>query len=193
MPDKNSKKGILTIPNMISMIRIFAIPFFIWLLKNGDHLGALILFTAAALTDLLDGITARILNQKSRLGALLDPAGDKLLMTAALIALAVPSYNPINTIPIWLASTIIGRDILIVGSAFIFYKTKTMTSFPPTFLGKISTFTQMSVLVLVMLFNALKQTQAQTLLFWFYVLAMTLTISSGFQYLFIGLRIVKKK
>lgn len=191
MDHNTTQNRILTIPNLISIARILAIPFLIWLLNKGDHLAALILFTAAALTDLLDGIAARVLKQKSKLGALLDPAGDKLLMTAALIALCIPSFNLTNTIPLWLALSIIGRDLLIVGSAVFLYKTKNITSFPPTFLGKTSTFTQMGVLFLVMLLNALKESSA--LLNWLYILTLILTIGSGFQYGISGLRMIKKK
>jgi len=190
MPEKQDKKQhIFTVPNCISISRILVIPSFLWLLTSGKTIAALVVFTAAALTDLLDGFAARVLKQKSKLGALLDPAGDKLLMTAALIGLTIPSLDLPNLIPLWLTVIIIGRDIFIVGSALILYKTRGQTSFPPSFLGKLTTFIQMSTLVLVLLLNALNKTTG--VLLGAYILAAVLTILSWLQYCYIGVRIWK--
>jgi cardiolipin synthase (CMP-forming) len=188
MPEKKEPRDrIFTIPNIISLARIFIIPFFLWLLISGKTAAALATFTAAALTDLLDGMAARLLRQKSKLGALLDPAGDKLLMTAALIGLTLPHLDLPNLIPLWLTVIIIGRDVFIVGSALFLYKTQGQTSFPPTFLGKLTTFTQMSVLVLVLVYNAVNKT-AQ-ILTWTYILTAGLTILSWLQYVGIGIKL----
>ncbi|MBN2244690.1 MAG: CDP-alcohol phosphatidyltransferase family protein [Candidatus Aminicenantes bacterium] len=190
MPEKKGPTDrIFTIPNLISLARIFIIPFFLWLLISSKPVAALAVFTAAALTDLLDGLAARLLRQKSKLGALLDPAGDKLLMTAALIGLSLPSLDLPNLIPLWLTVIIIARDLFIVGSALFLYKTQGQSSFPPTFLGKLTTFTQMSVLVLVLLCNAANKTAL--ILNWTYVLAAGLTILSWLQYGYIGLKLRK--
>lgn len=187
--EKDIKNSIFTVPNLISLSRILIIPFFLWLLVSGKTTAALIAFTVAALTDLLDGLAARILRQKSKLGALLDPAGDKLLMTAALIGLTLPSLDLPNLIPLWLTLIIIGRDIFIVGSAFFLYKTQGQRSFPPTLLGKLTTFTQMSVLVLVLLLNAANKTTL--ILPWTYILTAVLTILSWVQYISIGIKMQK--
>jgi len=186
---KGKKNYFFTVPNLISLSRIIIIPYFLWLLIAGKTTAALIVFTAAALTDLLDGLAARMLRQKSKLGALLDPAGDKLLMTAALIGLSIPSLDLPNLIPLWLTTLIIGRDLFIVSSAFILYKTRGQSSFPPSLLGKITTFTQMSVLVLVLLLNAAQKTSGLLLLA--YILTAALTLLSWIQYCYVGIKMRK--
>lgn len=190
MQETKDKTNLLfTVPNCISLSRIIIIPFFLWLLMSGKSTAALIVFTAAALTDLLDGMAARILRQKSKLGALLDPAGDKLLMTAALIGLSIPNLDLPNSIPLWLTTLIIGRDLFIVGSAFILYKTRGQNRFPPSFLGKITTFTQMSLLVLILLLNAVNKTSGALL--WAFILTAVLTLLSWMQYCYIGIKMWK--
>jgi cardiolipin synthase len=154
---------------------------------------ALIVFFIAASTDFLDGIAARVLKQRSKIGALLDPAGDKLLMTAAMIALSFPSISSPNVIPIWLTVMVIGRDLYIVSGSWMVYKRTRYATFTPTFVGKMSTVCQMSVLILVLFFNA--NNSAQPNLLWLFIMTLGLTIFSGIQYTIIGRRIyyAKKK
>jgi len=175
---------LFTIPNFLSIARILLIPLFLFLLIQNNKLGALVVFFIAATTDFLDGIAARLLNQKSSLGALLDPAGDKLLMTAGIIALSLPSLSSPNVIPIWLTVTVIGRDLYIVWGAYMMYKRIGCKSFPPILTGKVSTVCQMSVLVLVLLLNA--QNISAPYLLWFYLLTLIFTILSGIHYTRIG-------
>ena len=89
---------ILTVPNLITFLRIGLIPLFLCYMIQHDQRKALIVFFIAASTDLLDGIAARLLKQKSKIGALLDPAGDKLLMMAAMIALSIGAISSPNVI-----------------------------------------------------------------------------------------------
>jgi cardiolipin synthase len=180
---------LFTLPNALSIARVLLIPLFLIMLIHNNKMGALIVFFIAASTDFLDGIAARLLNQKSNLGALLDPAGDKLLMTSGIIALSLPSLSSPNVIPIWLTVAIIGRDLYIVWGAFMLYKRIGRKTFPPTFSGKISTGCQMSVLVLVLLLNTLNTTPE--FLLWFYVLTLIFTILSGIQYTLLGRQAAK--
>lgn len=172
------------IPNFFSMLRIFLIPVFLYLLLQNKVLWALIVFLCASTTDILDGFAARILDQKTKIGGLLDPAADKLLMTSAVIILSIPSVNQPNTIPIWLTIAIIGRDIIIVSAAFVMYLWRGHTKFPPTLLGKASTICQMGVILFVLLLNVLENTPA--FLFWLYILTFVLTIVSGLGYFLRG-------
>lgn len=137
---------IFTLANFFSIARILLTPVFLIMVLNHKATGALIIFSLAALTDFLDGTTARLLNQKTKLGAYLDPAGDKFLMTTSFIILTIPSLNLYNIIPLWLTIAIIGRDLLIVTGAFIIYKFKGQKTFNPSILGKASTVCQMAVL-----------------------------------------------
>lgn len=182
---------ILTVPNLITFLRIGLIPFFLHFMIQHDQRKALIVFFIAASTDLLDGITARLLKQKSTIGALLDPAGDKLLMTVAMIALSIPSISSPNVIPFWLTVFVIGRDLYIVAGSWVVYKRTRHSTFTPTFIGKMSTVCQMSVLILVLFFNA--NTSPQPNLIWLYFLTLGLTIVSGIQYTIIGRRIYHEK
>ncbi len=172
-----------TIPNIFSTIRICLIPLFLYLMVKNHILEAMIVFLIASTTDILDGMTARIWNQKTKIGGLLDPAADKLLMTAAIIILSFPSFCHPNTIPLWLTVAIIGRDIAIVSAAFVLYKLRGETKFPPSLLGKASTVCQMGVIFCVLLLNVLGA--VYVFLSWLYILTFALTILSGMAY---GLR-----
>jgi phosphatidylglycerophosphate synthase len=89
----------LTLPNALTLLRILAIPFFAIAVWYGHHWQAFILFAAAGFTDLLDGLIARAFNQRSDLGAVLDPAADKLLMTTAFILMAWRTEGMAAAIP----------------------------------------------------------------------------------------------
>lgn len=178
---------ILTIPNLFTFLRIGLVPLFLYSMVQKDPRNALIIFFIAASTDFLDGITARVLKQKSKVGALLDPAADKLLMMAAMITLSIPSISSPNVIPLWLTLFVIGRDLYIVAGSWVVYKRKKHTTFTPTFVGKMSTVCQMSILILVLFFNATQSPQPNLL--WLYIFTLLLTIISGVQYTLIGRRI----
>jgi len=180
---------LFTIPNFLSIARVLLIPLFLVMLIQDNKLGALIVFFIAASTDFLDGIAARLLNQKTKLGALLDPAGDKLLMTAGIIALSLPSLSFPNVIPIWLTLAVIGRDLYIVWGVIMLYKRIGRKTFPAIITGKISTICQMSVLILVLLLNT--QNTSLPYLLWFYLLTLIFTLLSGIQYTRIGFQMAK--
>jgi cardiolipin synthase (CMP-forming) len=99
----------LTLANFFTATRILLVPVFGYLWAIGEAERALWVFAAAASTDLVDGFLARFLNQKSRLGALLDPIADKLLMLVALLV-----GIKIGAIPVWLAAIILARDLLLL-------------------------------------------------------------------------------
>ena len=180
---ESTKERFWTIPNFFSMLRVFLIPLFLYLLFQNLILEALIVFLIASATDVLDGMAARILDQKTKIGGLIDPGADKLLMTSAIVILSFPSVSQPNTIPLWLTATVIGRDIVIVSAAFLMYKLKGHKKFPPTLLGKASTVCQMGVILCVLLMNVLEKVPG--FLSWFYILGFVLTIISGMGY---GLR-----
>jgi cardiolipin synthase len=182
---------IFTIPNLFTFLRIGLIPLFLYYMIQNNPRKALIVFFIAASTDFLDGIAARALKQKSKIGALLDPAGDKLLMMAAMIALSIPSLSSPNVVPIWLTVFVIGRDLYIVAGSWVVYKRTRHTTFTPTFVGKMSTVCQMSILLLVLFFNTINS--AQPNLSWLYLLTLLLTIISGIQYTLIGRRLYYAK
>ena len=183
---KQAKERFWTIPNFFSMLRILLIPLFLYMMYQNKVLEALVVFCVASVTDILDGMTARIWHQKTKIGGLLDPAADKLLMTAAIIILSLPSVSQPNTIPLWLTVVVIGRDIAIVSAAFLMYRLRGQKKFLPSLSGKASTVCQMGIILCVLLLNILDRTPA--FLAWLYILTFALTFISGFGY---GLRGVR--
>jgi cardiolipin synthase len=147
------KSDILTLPNLLSVFRILLVPVFLWSLLSRKAFEALLIFFLAGLTDVLDGFTARIWHQRSKLGTILDPAGDKLLMVTSYVVLSLSSVASPNFIPIWLTLVVFARDLLIVTGAFIAYLSWRQTTFAPSLLGKISTICQVGTVFLVLLLN----------------------------------------
>ncbi len=174
-----------TIPNIITLVRIFLIPFFLYFMLQKRLQAAFIIFFLAVCTDFIDGAAARFLNQKSKWGALLDPAGDKLLMTVSFILLTIPSISSPNHLPIWLTIVVIGRDLLIVSGTAMIYSKLRRSSFPPSLIGKSCTIMQMTTLILVLFFNFLSREAA--FLPWVYRVTLILTILSGIHYSMIGM------
>jgi len=184
--NKLAEERFWNIPNFFSTLRILLIPFFIYMMLQNKLLEALVVFCVASTTDILDGLTARIWHQRTKIGGLLDPAADKLLMTTAIIVLSLPTLSRPNTIPLWLTVAIIGRDIVIVSAAVVIYKLKGQKKFPPSLSGKASTVCQMGVILCVLLFNI--RNTSPGFLPGLYILTFVLTLISGFGYGFRGFR-----
>jgi cardiolipin synthase (CMP-forming) len=103
---------IVTIPNLLSVLRLLGVPLFLYLLLGPHADGwALTVLALSGFSDWADGKLARLLNQTSRIGILLDPAADRLYILATLIAFVAR-----DIIPLWLAAVIIGRDVLLAGT-----------------------------------------------------------------------------
>lgn len=185
---KENRDSLWTMANFFSMVRILLVPVFLYMVIQQKALEALVIFLAASLTDVLDGMAARTFHQRTKIGGLLDPAADKLLMTAAIIVLSIPSLSQPNTIPLWLTILIISRDLAIVTSAFALFKLRGQKSFPPSFMGKTSTVCQMGIIVLVLFLNVLKT--SPSFLLWLYILTFATTLVSGVQYGIWGYRIL---
>jgi cardiolipin synthase len=124
----------MTVPNLLSMLRLALVPVFLLVLLSERYLLAIVLLAAASLTDYLDGYFARKFNQVTRLGQLLDPAADRLYIFSTLIGL---SYTGI--IPVWLAVVIISRDV-VLALAYPVLATHGYGPLPVHYLGKTGTF-----------------------------------------------------
>lgn len=138
----------MTVPNLITTIRIILAPIFIIYLLNDQFLEALYVFVIAGISDGADGLVARIFNQKSRLGAFLDPLADKILLVAAFVVLAVQSH-----IPSWLAVIVITRDLLILLGVLIVFLYRGHLKIRPSMLSKITTCLQLGTVFLVLVRN----------------------------------------
>jgi cardiolipin synthase len=173
----------LTVPNLLSVLRMGLVPLFIIAVIDGHPRKALAIFVVAGVTDALDGFIARVLKQQSLLGTYLDPIADKLLLTSAFVALSIPSLNQGTPIPLWVTVVVIARDVLLVIMALVLYLAAGVRSFPPTLLSKINTVAQVTAVGLVLLSGAFPRAEfvdllAGTVLY----LVAGLTLASGLDY-----------
>lgn len=144
---------IVTVPNILSSVRLLLVPVFFALLLAGLDVEALLVLVASAVTDFLDGYLARRLRQVTRLGQVLDPAADRLYIVAAVVALAMR-----GTIPWWLVALIVGRDLLLVAVAARLRASGRAATLPVSRLGKVATFClfyALPIIVLVVAFPVL--------------------------------------
>lgn len=126
---------ILTLPNCITFVRFLLLPVFFYLLLNSQHIYALVIYAIASMTDFLDGWTARHFNCVTRLGQLIDPALDTLLMISGVVGTYL-----IGALPLWCMIVIFAREALILcaGGVLLFaYKIR----IPVIYLGKVATAT----------------------------------------------------
>ena len=182
----SNKSGILiNIPNILSAIRILLVPLFVIFLFRDFYDLALLIFAIAAISDVLDGLLARHLNQRTQLGSYLDPVADKLLLASAFIILAV-----VKMVPGWLSVIVISRDVLIILGVVIFSIENVSIAIKPSIASKCTTVVQVSTILFVLLDPAIPG--AYTIRWFLYWLTAGLTITSGFHYLYIGMNIIQK-
>lgn len=137
-----------TIPNILTMFRIMLVPGFVIGFVS-ERIGlACALFVLAGITDALDGTLARLLHQRTRLGAMLDPLADKLLIVAGFLCLGIEGW-----VPAWLVVLVISRDVLIVGGLVLvnLWGVDVRSRIQPSFLSKCNTTAQISLIFLVLL------------------------------------------
>jgi len=148
----------MTTANKITILRILLIPFFVveilYYVRNGEEVHRLLgvlCFATAAILDGVDGYIARRYNQRSELGAILDPLADKLLLVSAVILLSFDHEPYLRGVPLWLTGTIIGRDILLLVGLLVIQMTVHKVSVRPRLLGKLATVLQMVVVLWILL------------------------------------------
>ncbi|MEI9813763.1 MAG: CDP-alcohol phosphatidyltransferase family protein, partial [Acidobacteriota bacterium] len=133
------------VPNILSAARLLAAPYVFVLLWYRDYPAALVWMAIIGATDGLDGYIARRFNAQSRLGAMLDPVADKVLLSGSFLTLGLS-----GAIPAWLAWVVLGRDAAILGFvilAILFMESR--RDFPPSFPGKLSTAIQIAYVLTV--------------------------------------------
>ena len=176
---------ITTLPNILTLLRILAVPVFAIAVWYGHSVEACVIFAAAGITDMLDGYVARRFNQKSTLGAVLDPAADKLLMTTAFVLLAMPNKLLVVSIPAWVAILAISRDVLISLVTLMSSGNFDPHKFRPTKLGKLTTCVQLVAISISLLFNALgPKPWYPGVMSWLFDLVAALVVASGMHYFF---------
>jgi cardiolipin synthase len=166
--------------NWLTVLRILLIPVFVSLLVYRRPGPALVVFAAAALTDLLDGYVARHRGIQSRLGAFLDPMADKLLLISSFVTLTW-----LKALPFWIAAVVISRDIILVVGALAIHMAGGRIYPRPTWAGKAATLFQV-VTVLTGLAGSILSVELGTTFFMW--LAAAFTVFSGLQYIVQGMR-----
>lgn len=136
---------LLTLPNIITFARLFAVPATIWLILQNRLDLAFMVFVAAGLSDALDGWLARVLNARSQIGALLDPVADKALLVSVYVTLAA-----IQVLPDWLAILVVFRDVLIVGGLLLLWMVGMRPVIRPLLVSKVNTALQIGLAALAL-------------------------------------------
>ena len=182
---------VFTLANQLTLLRMLLIPAFVILTLYGEFGWALATFMIAGLTDLLDGLAARAAGQKSKLGAWLDPAADKLLLVTTFVVLTLPDIGLVNRIPLWLTVLVISRDVGIVLTVAIVNLAIGPRTFTPSPLGKTATAVFIIACVVVMLFNYLGyHSRWVDTAIW---VSLVITLASGVDYVWRIARIVNAR
>jgi len=166
----------MTVPNLITSIRIILTPIFIIYLINDEVLPALFIFLLAGISDAADGLIARLFNQKSKLGAFLDPLADKILLISAFVVLSAKNY-----VYPWLTVVVISRDVLILLGVLILYLNSQDFTVKPSMFSKTTTCFQLATVFAVLSSGHVPLLiRFKDYLFWATAL---LTVFSGLHYM----------
>ena len=188
-PVERYRPNILTLANKLTILRIVLVPVFVTLIIYDRVGAALAVFMVAAVTDALDGLIARRFGQKTSVGAILDPIADKLLVSGAIVMLALPRMGFINPIPLWLMVVIIFRDTFILLGSLAFYLMHGFRVFKPTLYGKMSTAFQLLTVFLVLFYDWMNL--REDALYFVFILTGLLTAVSGIQYMARGWKLIE--
>lgn len=170
---------ILNLPNIITLLRLAAVPVIAWLILQQRWEAACWLFLAAAVSDGIDGLLARWLNQTTQLGAALDTIADKALGVVTLVML-----TQAGAIPLWVALAILVRDSIIVLGALSYRGLAGHLEIHPTWLGKTHVFAEFALLALV-LADLGKLWEAEAWLTALFAAVFVIAVISGVQYVWI--------
>lgn len=177
------KGRIWTVPNQITLLRLGFLPFFLILVLYEQYQWALFVLVFVAMTDAIDGYLARRLGQKSALGAYLDPIADKLLLSSSFIVLAME-----KKIGWWLTMMVLSRDVLLLVVAAVILVVQGYRPFPPSLLGKATTFFEIGLVFFVVFAAAYPNERAPLFIHYLAYLVAALVVISGFHYAFVVAR-----
>lgn len=166
----------VTIPNLISIIRLGMVPYIVWTLFDGRALLAFALFVVVGISDGVDGFIARKFNQRTELGAYLDPIADKTLLMAMFASLGI-----LGSIPLWLVIIVLTRDVLILAGVMVAFALGNPIEIKPLFVSKANTAVQIVLVSLALAIPAFGLDLATILLSVVWLCA-ALTIASAFAY-----------
>ena len=181
----------LNTANVLTSLRIVLILPFLVLIDSGRYGAALGIFFLASLTDFADGYVARKFAQQTQLGRFLDPLADKVLITCAYIAMAIP-HQDLPSIPIWLAAAVIGRDALILAGSLVVYVATRFKDFKPSLISKVNTFVELGLIVYFLSVHATESLAVLRVLQPLcYGIVLSAVIVSGLDYVIRGVLILR--
>ena len=169
---------LFTPANQLTLLRMLMIPAFVILVIYGEFGWALGVFVAAGITDGLDGLLARWSDEKTSLGAWLDPMADKLLLVTMFIVLTLPGIGSANPLPVWFTVLVLSRDIAIVLTVAVINLAVGPRTFPPSIFGKLATAIYIVTGVVTLYFNYLDVVSPIIAVFVYASLAITF-VSAG--------------
>lgn len=169
----------MNIPNLLTIFRISLVPIFVIFVIHNDLWMALIIFILAGITDGLDGFIARLLNQRTVVGAYLDPIADKMLLMSAYIGLAFK-----DMLPGWLSVIVVSRDIIILAGIAIISLMGKGTEIRPSIASKFTTVFQILTIIIILYPFPIFYIRL------FIPITAVLTILSGLQYMYRGIKIM---
>ncbi|MDK9696017.1 MAG: CDP-alcohol phosphatidyltransferase family protein [Siculibacillus sp.] len=177
----------ITVPNLISIFRLVLVPIAIDAILSGHFALAFWVFLVAGISDGIDGFIARAFDQKSELGAYLDPLADKLLLVSIFVTMAV-----IGALPVWLAILVLSRDVLIVGGVILSWVLDRRLPIQPKMVSKANTMAQIGFAALVLGTKAFDFVPGPL---WTtgIVLVVALTVVSGTAYVVEWLRVMSSE
>jgi len=177
------KGRIWTVPNQITFLRLGFLPFFLILIAYERYRWALLLLVIAGFSDGIDGLIARKFNQRSSLGAYLDPIADKLLLSSSFLILAFK-----NQLAWWLTILVLSRDVLILIVAVVIILSAGYRPFPPSILGKLTTLSQIVLVFTVILNAGYPSPGAHQFSHVLVYIVTALSVGSGIHYCFVTAR-----
>jgi cardiolipin synthase len=175
------------IPNLLTSLRLAAAPVLAWLLVEHCFRAALAVTLLAGLTDWLDGYTARKFGIAGGTGAILDPAADKILLVLLFLVLGI-----IGRIPSWMVGLVFARDFVIVTGVLLLRTLRGFRRFAPSLLGKISTFFQILLVLLVLVRAAAPNRIDEWLELTALALSALFTLASGADYVRRGILMARR-
>ena len=186
---------VVTVPNILTVIRMALIPVFVGALYYQRFGWALAVFVVAGVTDGLDGLFARRFNQYSPLGQILDPIADKLLLVTSFVTLSsqaiIPKTNHLP-VPFWVTAAVISRDVFIVVGAAAINIVTGFRNFRPSWLGKANTVVQITAIVIILLATQLPILRGYVLPS-VYLLVFIFALFSGVHYIFHAARLLAER
>ena len=169
------------LPNLLTITRILLLPFFAVTLIYGEYGYALMVFAAAAISDILDGLIARITKQITYFGSILDPVADKFFLITSFILMT--AYG---LIPKWFTIVVISKDLIVIAGCFILYFVTDTLEIEPSIVGKISSGCQFSLVGLVLV--SLNMDNGFIVPAALYIAVAILTAAAGLDYVYKGMK-----